>query len=232
VELSARDLIVKNVGRPLRMLFQEPVILLITIYTAFVYGILYLFLTAYPIVFQQYRGYNSGVGALPFIAVIFGEALGATFVVSCEPWYMRRVKKNGGRPVPKARLIPMTLGAIVFPIGMFWFAWSGTANVSPWAPAMSGVCLGFSILTIFLQAINYLIDNYLFLAASALAANTILRSLFGAVFPLFSTQMFDNLGPPWASSLLGFIAVAAIPIPVLFYIFNDRIARSSKLIQH
>lgn len=34
---------------------------------------------------------------------------------------------------------------------------------------------------------NYLIDSYVIYAASALAANSVLRSLFGAAFPLFTT---------------------------------------------
>lgn len=44
-------------------------------------------------------------------------------------------------------------------------------------------------MTIFLQALNYLIDAYLMVAASAISANTFLRSFFGAGFPLFATAM-------------------------------------------
>jgi hypothetical protein len=54
---------------------------------------------------------------------------------------------------------------------------------------------------------NYIIDVYLWSAASALAATTVCRSIFGAGFPLFATQMFDKLGVQWASSLLGFLAL-------------------------
>lgn len=75
----------------------------------------------------------------------------------------------------------------------------------------------------FLQALNYIIDAYLIVAASAIAANTILRSFFGAGFPLFATQMFDKLGIDWAGSLLGFLAVAFMPIPFLFYMFGEKV---------
>lgn len=47
---------------------------------------------------------------------------------------------------------------------------------------------------IFLGIMNYLIDSYTIFAASVLAANSVLRSLFGAAFPLFTTQMYANLG--------------------------------------
>ena len=65
---------------------------------------------------------------------------------------------------------------------------------------------------------TYLVDTYQAAnAASALSANGILRYTLGAVFPLFTLPMYRNLGIGWATSLLGFIAAALIPVPwVLF----------------
>lgn len=62
---------------------------------------------------------------------------------------------------------------------------------------------------------NYIIDSYLFVAASVLAAVTVCRSVAGAAFPLFATQMYEALGTEWASSLLGFVALGLMPIPFL-----------------
>ena len=39
--------------------------------------------------------------------------------------------------------------------------------------------------------------------------------------------MFNNLGVNWAGSLLGFLAVAFLPIPFLFYIFGERLRKNS-----
>lgn len=64
IEVDLRELLEKNVSRPLRLLFTEPIILAISIYMAFVYGLLYLFLTFYPIVFQGIHGFNAGVGGV------------------------------------------------------------------------------------------------------------------------------------------------------------------------
>lgn len=44
---------------------------------------------------------------------------------------------------------------------------------------------------IFLQGLNYIIDVYLWYANSAIAANTMLRSLAGGGFPLFATAMCE-----------------------------------------
>ena len=44
-----------------------------------------------------------------------------------------------------------------------------------------------------------------------------MRSSFGAGFPLFARAMYNRLGVGWASSLLGFLGVAFIPIPFVLY---------------
>ena len=88
--------------------------------------------------------------------------------------------------------------------------------------------MGLGFFTIFQAALNYLIDTFQKYAASAVAANTFLRSAFAGVFPLFATQMFNGMGIDWASSLLGFVAAAMIPIPYLFYIYGSRIRGRGK----
>ena len=71
-------------------------------------------------------------------------------------------------------------------------------------------------------------DIYLTQAASALSANTMVRSLFGAAFPLFAAQMYDTLNPRWASTLLGCVAVIMIPIPLLFIRYGERLRKMSR----
>lgn len=75
---------------------------------------------------------------------------------------------------------------------------------------------------------TYLVDAYTLHAASALAANTVLRSLVGALLPLAGPTMYDALGLGWGNSLLAFIALAMCPIPVFFYKFGERIRMSPR----
>ena len=65
-------------------------------------------------------------------------------------------------------------------------------------------------------------------AASALSANTVVRSLFGAGFPLFAAQMYEALNPRWASTLLGFVAIALAPIPFVLRAYGHHLRRRSK----
>lgn len=229
IEVDFRELVTKNFSRPLRLLFTEPIIFLLSIYMAFIYGLLYLFLTAYPIVFQRIHGMNPGVGGLPYFGMIIGQLFAGAYIIMIQPAYIRKLEKNNGVTVPEWRLPPVIIGGAVFAAGLFLFAWTGYKEEIHWiAPTLSGLLTGFGLLTIFLQSFNYLIDAYLMFAASAIAANTLLRSLAGAVFPLFATQMFDAMGVNYAGTLLGGVAVLLVPIPAAFYYYGGKIrARSA-----
>lgn len=124
----------------------------------------------------------------------------------------------------------MAIGSIALPIGLFWFAWTSYPSLNPWPQIIAGVPIGFSVIVITLQGINYTIDVYTFYANSAIASITMVRSFFGAGFPLFATKMYSNLGVQWATSVLAFISVAMIPVPVLFYIYGAKIRGWSRYV--
>ena len=81
---------------------------------------------------------------------------------------------------------------------------------------------------IFQQCINFLVDTYTLYAASAVAANTFLRSLLASGFPLVARPMFYNLGVGPAMSILGAIACLALPVPLLFMKYGLRLRKMSK----
>jgi len=228
IEIDFHELLEKNFSRPIRMLISEPIVLLLSIYMAFIYGLLYLFLTAYPLVFQGVHRMNLGVGGLPFFGMITGQLLAGLVIFIRQPGYQKKLAKNNNVPVPEWRLPEVIAGGVFFAIGIFWFGWTGYKQDIHWiVPTLSGICIGFGLLSIFLQALNYLVDAYLMFAASAIAANTLLRSLCGAAFPLFAQQMFNGMGIQWASTLLGCVAVALIPVPVWFYLKGQKIREKS-----
>lgn len=45
----------------------------------------------------------------------------------------------------------------------------------------------------------------------------------GALLPLAGGPMFEALGLGWGGSVLAFIAVALIPVPILFLKYGERI---------
>jgi DHA1 family multidrug resistance protein-like MFS transporter len=228
IEVDFKELVNKNFSRPIRLLLFEPIVTLLSIYMAFIYGILYLFLTAYPFVFQGVHHMGAGVSGLTFFGMILGQLIAGVTVLLQQPWYMRKLAANNGVPIPEWRLPSVIAGGVAFTGGIFWFGWSGYRADIHWiVPTASGLLTGFGLMSIFLQALNYLVDAYLMFAASAIAGNTLLRSLAGAGFPLFSQYMFNGMGIQWASTLLGCVAAVLVPIPVIFYIYGARIRKRS-----
>ncbi|THY62428.1 MFS general substrate transporter [Aureobasidium pullulans] len=227
-EVNMKELAHRYLLKPFQMLAMEPILLLVTLYMGFIYGFLYLCFEAYPIAFQQERGWNAGVGALPFAAIIVGVAFGSLFICFFTKTRFARKMKEHGEVVPEERMIPMIVGGALLPIGMFWFAWTSNPDIL-WVPqVISGAFIGAGVLLVFLQGLNYIIDVYKVNANSAIAANTFFRSWLGAGFPMFATSMFNTLGVPWAMSLLGFLTLALFPVPILFFIYGEKIRKLSK----
>ncbi|KAI2081952.1 hypothetical protein LOZ37_001007 [Ophidiomyces ophidiicola] len=226
---TMQEIIVKYFYRPLKMLVLEPILLLITLYLAITYGILYLFFFAYPISFQVVRGWkHPGVAALPFLGLFVGILFGSMFVIYMTKTRFARKMEETGFVVPEERLPPMIIAAFVFPAGLFWFSWTSFPTIS-WVPqVLAGIPTGFGLIVIFLQGLNYLTDIYMIFTNSAFAANTLIRSGFGAAFPLFAAQMFHKLGVQWAGSILAFLTVAMIPVPMLFYVYGKKIRAMSR----
>jgi hypothetical protein len=152
---------------------------------------------------------------------------------------------NTGRPAPpEARLPPAIVGAFALPIGLFWFAWTNDPSIHFMVSISAGVPFGFGMILVFLSLMNYLIDTYVMYAASVLAANSVLRSLFGASFrksfihrchylifalvALFTNQMYQNLGIHWASTIPACLALICLPMPYIFYKYGPTIRNWSK----
>lgn len=230
-DIEIKEIVRRTVFRPIRILVTQPIVTLIAIYVSFVYGILYLCLEVYPIVFVEGYGFKGGIGELPYIALFLGLLIGGVYLACFEPRYRRLVQKNGGRSVPEARLDAMTVPSICFPIGLFWVTWTGNypEHIHWIVPTIGGGFIGFALMGIFLSSICYCVESYLTVAASVMAANAFLRSAFAAAFPLFGKQMFHNMGTQWAGTLLGCVAAAMVPIPILFRLYATRLKKTIKL---
>lgn len=55
----------------------------------------------------------------------------------------------------------------------------------------------------------------------ALAANGVIRYILGATFPLFTVQMYQNLGVHWAGSVFSFLSLFLLPIPWLLFKYGS-----------
>ena len=226
VEATDRSLVTiykRSLTRPWIVLF-DTISLLIAVYYAVVYTLLYMLFSIYPIVFQQKRGWNAGDGELPLLGVVLGAVIGGIILLGFSIQSHRR-----GKSTPEDRLPAAMVGGILFAVTMFWFAWTAEYDSVPWiVPTLAGMFLSTSILMIFVTYINYLIDVYAEFAASAVAANTVVRSACAAAAPLFTQYMFDSMGVGGGGSLIGGMAVVLAPIPFLFYKYGEGLRKRSR----
>ncbi|KAH8081119.1 major facilitator superfamily domain-containing protein [Filobasidium floriforme] len=227
-KVEPKQLFKNALSKPWVLLFREPIVFLLSLYLAIVYGTLYMLFGAFPIVFQQERGWSPGIGGLSFLGILVGFFLALVWTIFIEnPRYSRRNDAEGWLP-PEQRLVPALIGGLLLPIGLFSFAWTASPKSIHWiAPIICSAPFGMGMVMVFLPILNYLVDSYLLYAASVLAANSIIRSLFGTVFPLFVTNMYANLGVNWAGTLVAFLALACAPMPFIFFKFGRTIRLKS-----
>ncbi|OUM51996.1 hypothetical protein BVG19_g1143 [[Candida] boidinii] len=227
---TMKEVVNETLLRPI-ILLSETIVFLITIYMSIIYGLLYMFFFAFPVIYMEGKGWSASKTGLMFIPIAVGVILAAAASPFFNRDYNRRVaeyEKRGELAPPEIRLIPMMIGCWFVPIGLFAFAWSSYPSVSWAGPCFSSFACGFGFNCLYNPANNYIVDSYQHYAASGLAAKTFIRSIWGAVVPLFTIQMYHRMGYEWASTFLAFISLACCVIPFIFYIYGARIRQSSK----
>ena len=91
--------------------------LLVTIYMSFIYGLLYLNLTAYGLVYGEVYGWSLGVSGLPYMALIVGALIGFSVILLMNKNYVKKLKANNGIPVPEWRMPLPMVGGVIFAAG-------------------------------------------------------------------------------------------------------------------
>ncbi|WPH00743.1 MFS general substrate transporter [Acrodontium crateriforme] len=231
MDRSVTQFVLWSCIRPFQLLIFEPMCLNLCLLSAILLGILYLFFGAFAVVFTHSHGFNQWQVGLTFLGIMVGMIIG----VSCDPLWRRNrdrlIRNNGGISEPEFRLPPTVLGACLIPVAMFGFGWTSYPWVHWIVPIVFSGLFGLGNIFCFSGIFTFLVESYPLYAASALAANSFARSSFAAAFPLFGVQMYNNLGYPWASSLLGFIALAMTPFPYLFFRYGKRLRGRSRFAQ-
>ncbi|KAJ5145123.1 hypothetical protein N7448_002515 [Penicillium atrosanguineum] len=229
IKLDVHSIVTKQLSRPLVMLCTEAIVTCIALYASFVYGVMYLTLEVFPIVFEDIRGWEPVVASLPFLALLIGVISSVGLNIWNQYRYNRIAKEANGRAVPEARLPPMAIGAIFFVVGAFWFAWTAEPPHHWILPCLAALFIGIGFNCIFQQCLNFLIDVYGIYAASSTAAVTYLRSIMAAGLPLAAKPMIGALGVGPGVSIIGAVAAALLPIPFLFMKYGPRLRKMSRL---
>lgn len=216
--MRKRQVLRNGLVRPIKMLFKSALIFGMSLYIAFAYGCLYLLFNTIPTVFQDAYHWSTGITGLVYISILIGYLVGlACFFTLSDRTVVRMTRANNGVYEPEMRLPDCIWFALILPITFFWYGWSADQHTNWIVPVIGLAPFGAGIIGVWLPIQTYIVDAYPQYAASGLAAFAVLRSTVAAFLPLAGPQMYAKLGVGWGSSLLGFIAVALIPIPLLIY---------------
>jgi MFS family permease len=224
VGLSPKDFFLHSIVRPAKMLIFSPIVLALSLYVGVVYAYLYLLFTTLTPVFEGTYHFSAGSVGLTFMGLGVGSLAGVAFFAVSTDRVMKKRKEaqeaaetgdtaGSSYLEPEFRLQALIPAYTLIPAGLFIYGWTSQYEVHWIVPILATVLIGIGNMAVFMCISLYLIDAFAVYAASALAANTVIRSIMGAVLPLAGQKMYKTLGLGWGNSLLGFVALALVPVP-------------------
>lgn len=219
--------------RPVQLFFTEPIIFMVSTISAIAFAMVYLFTEALPPIYQS-MGFSSESSTLPFLAIVIGLISGLLTRIQ-DHRRMTYAEEQGIVLEPEHKLIGFSIGAPMLAGGLWWFAWTipPLINHVPWiVSTISLVFIGYALNEFDTVLGGYLADSYLSFSASGFATLALFRSLMSAAFPLFASDMFNNLGANVAASILAALATLFCVVPPLFTKYGRQIRAHSKFARY
>ncbi|RYP39070.1 hypothetical protein DL767_002333 [Monosporascus sp. MG133] len=132
--------------RPFQLLIFEPMCLLLCVFSAILLGVLYLFFGAFGVIFGDNYGFNLWQTGLSFLGIFVGMILCSATDPLWRLVHARLIQRNKGVPEPEFRLPPAIAGAVLVPVGLFWFAWTTYPHVHWIMPIIGSGIFGTGML--------------------------------------------------------------------------------------
>ncbi|KAI0432412.1 putative MFS multidrug transporter [Xylaria sp. FL1042] len=217
-------LIFRSLVRPTQLLIFSPIVLVMSTYVALVFGLLYLLFASLSSLFEDVYGFRTGTSGLSYLGIGVGELAGlAVFGALSDKILQKRMTANKTtKPKPEYRLILMIWFSPIIAPGLFLFGWTSQYHIHWIAPIIGTFLVGYGAFFVILPSQLYLVDLFgSEAAASALGANTLLRSLFGAFLPVAGPALYATLNYGWGNTLLGFLALVFAPVTIFFYKWGE-----------
>lgn len=149
---SARELFNVALLRPFRFLGTEAIIIFGALFNGFLYGLSFLFNTAFSLVFGTMgHGFKTYQVGLAFLGIVLGISIGPITNLWQERYYQRQVKGRHDLNIPEARVQTGQIAAIAHPISLFWFAWTSYKSVHWIVPILASTLWGWSFYTLILM---------------------------------------------------------------------------------
>lgn len=226
---SAANTLKRSLVRPFKLLFTQPIVQVLAIYLAYLYGLIYLVLSTFPPLWETRYGESIGIGGLNYISLGIGFLLGAQLSANFNDRIYRRLKaRNNDAGVPEFRIPLMYVGSALVPCGLLIYGWTAQYRTH-WIFPNIGAAMFSAGIILGSQCIQtYLVDAYTMYAASAVGAAVVLRSIAGFSFPLFAVSLYTALDYGWGNSVLALCAVVlGVPAPLLIQKYGQKLRERS-----
>jgi MFS family permease len=225
---SASELFRLAILRPTRMLVFCPIVGIVSLFLAIAYSYMYLMFTTFTDVFEETYGFNVGEAGLAYLGLGIGFLIGQYTLDIFQKWHNNKRLAKSKELQPEDRLPPLIVAACLLAIGLFWYGWAAEYKVHWIVPIMGTSMCGIGITYFFLAVQTYLVDAYTLHAASVLAANTVVRCIFGVTIPLAGPALYNRLGLGWGNTLLGSLALTVVPASLWLLRYGERIRNNPR----
>lgn len=239
----------ETVLRSSKMFVTEFVVSSFTLWSAFSFGTVFILTQSIPLVYTTLYDWSEWQADIVQVSLLIGEFIGLLlcmiqdFVIYPRYSDRRSQKLNFGQksapkseklpPNPEARLyssVPASLLGLT--AGFFIYGWTSKpeSNYTWILPSLGLLLIGIGIMVIVQAVTTYITDCYPTNANSAVSCIAFGENMFAAFLPLAARAMYNNLGFEWASSLLGFLAIAVSAGPLLLIVIGPQIRAKSRMI--
>jgi MFS family permease len=202
------------------MLVTEAIVFATGLGMAITQATLYAYYTTYPLLFSQIYHKDQYSASLAFTPILIGSLVSLPILWTFDHFTYRRTRLSGAVLAAEKRLVPALLGVVLMPISLFWLAFIGTSNIPSLVPQASGLLFGMAYMFNMIPLVMYNNDVY---GTRGLAACVFVWFSVSASFPLFMGGLMEGMGFRWAVCVLGFVAVAMIPVPWVLWRLGERL---------
>ncbi|KAH6959533.1 major facilitator superfamily domain-containing protein [Fusarium avenaceum] len=191
---------------PLKMLFTEPLVILISLYLGLNFAVVFQWFISVPAALGVTYGFDSSL----LESLLSSQA------------------KHGMNYLER-RLVPAMFGSILVAGSLFWVAFTATPSIHYLAPVSGTAVYVWGNAMVLISFISYLFDAYPPAGTlSALTTAACFRLICAGVVPIFILDILDNLSGAWTFSLFGIISGITATFPFTLYWFGPHWRSSSK----
>ncbi|PGG99985.1 hypothetical protein AJ79_08347 [Helicocarpus griseus UAMH5409] len=217
------ELLRKALVRPFIMLGTQPTIQALALYRAYLYGLMYLVLSSFPLVWEGVYKQSTDIASINYISLGIGFVIGLQICAPIMDRIYIRLKARYNHPGrPEFRIPLMLPGGLLVPIGLMTYGWTAQPHIHWIVPNIASAVFATGLIIGFQCAQAYVVDAYTQYAASATGAAAFLRTLAGFSFPLFAPALYERLGLGWGNGLLALISAGmGIVAPILLWKYGE-----------